>query len=236
MIPNQTRYPDFVPDQLLTSANLNDLFAYLDEQGRMTRTNLLGIGIVCGLEVRTSADGTSIEITKGTGVTSEGHLVAFDGDLATRTFGHRVAFDPEKEAYYDKFLDASHHKKFDLWELKRTAAGEGEVALTKTFLEGEGVPNHRKVVLAFVELLEEQNKNCNPESCDDKGVTVHVKDQKTDKSAKYRIVGSAEASPAEQKLSNESPVGKALIGHKKGDLVRASVPRGEVELKILAVR
>lgn len=174
MIPNQTRYPDFVPDQLLTSANLNDLFAYLDEQGRMTRTNLLGIGIVCGLEVRTSTDGTSIEITRGTGVTSEGHLVAFDGDLATRTFGHRVAFDPEKEAYYDKFLDASHHKKFDLWELKRTAAGEGEIALTKTFLEGEGVPNHRKVVLAFVELLEEQNKNCNPESCDDKGVTVHV--------------------------------------------------------------
>jgi hypothetical protein len=174
MIPNQTRYPDFVPDQLLTSANLNDLFAYLDEQGRMTRTNLLGIGIVYGLEVRTSADGTSIEITRGTGVTSEGHLVAFDGDTATRTFGHRVAFDPEKEAYYDKFLDASHHEKFELWELKRTAAGEGEIALTKSFLEGEGVPNHRKVVLAFVELLEEQNKNCNPESCDDKGVTVHV--------------------------------------------------------------
>ena len=174
MIPNRTRYPDFVPDQLLTSANLNDMFLYLDEQGRMTRTNLLGIGIVCGLEVRTSADGTSIEITKGTGVTSEGHLVAFDGDLAGRTFGHRVAFDPEKEGYYDKFLDSTNRKKFDLWELKRTAAGDGVVALTKSFLEGDGVANRRKVVLAFVELLEEQNKNCNPESCDDKGVTVHV--------------------------------------------------------------
>ena len=52
----------------------------------------------------------------------------------------------------------------------------------------------------------------------------------------YVIVGSAEAAPAEGRISNESPVGKALIGHKKGDLVRASVPRGEVELKILAVR
>ena len=41
---------------------------------------------------------------------------------------------------------------------------------------------------------------------------VHVKDQKTDKSTKYKIVGSAEANPAESKLSNESPVGKALIG------------------------
>lgn len=174
MIPSRTQYPDFVPDQLLTSENLNDMFGYLDEQGRMTRTNLLGIGVVCGLEVRTAADGTSIEITKGTGVTSEGHLVAFDGNVDTRTFRYQVSFDPEKEAYYDKFLDAGHHKKFELWELKRTAAGEGEVALTKSFLEGNGVDTRRKVVLAFVELLEEQNKNCSPENCDDKGVTVHV--------------------------------------------------------------
>src|ERR1700737_887744 len=39
------------------------------------------------------------------------------------------------------------------------------------------------------------------------GSVVHVKDQKTDKSVKYRIVGSAEANPSEMKLSNESPVG-----------------------------
>src|SRR6188474_3227403 len=51
------------------------------------------------------------------------------------------------------------------------------------------------------------------------GVTVHLKDQKTDKSQKFKIVGSAEANPAEQKLSNESPVGRALIGHKRGDVV-----------------
>src|SRR5947199_10673640 len=51
------------------------------------------------------------------------------------------------------------------------------------------------------------------------GVTVHVKDQKTEKSVKYRIVGSSEANPAENKLSNESPVGKALIGHKRGEIV-----------------
>ncbi|MEA2427569.1 MAG: transcription elongation factor GreA, partial [Thermoleophilaceae bacterium] len=39
------------------------------------------------------------------------------------------------------------------------------------------------------------------------GTTVHVKDQQTDKSVKYRIVGSAEANPSDAKLSNESPVG-----------------------------
>ena len=54
------------------------------------------------------------------------------------------------------------------------------------------------------------------------GVTVNVKDEKTGDSDKYTIVGSAEANPAEKKLSNESPVGKALLGHKRGDTVDVS--------------
>src|SRR5437764_9960565 len=68
------------------------------------------------------------------------------------------------------------------------------------------------------------------------GVTVHVKDQKTDKSVKYKIVGSAEANPAEQKLSNESPVGKALMGKKRGETVSVPVPRGPArKLKITKI-
>jgi len=68
------------------------------------------------------------------------------------------------------------------------------------------------------------------------GVTVHVKDQKTDKSTKYKIVGSAEANPAEQKLSNESPVGRALLGHKRGDVVSVPVPKGAArKLKITKI-
>jgi len=68
------------------------------------------------------------------------------------------------------------------------------------------------------------------------GVMVHVKDQKTDKSSKYQIVGSAEANPAEAKLSNESPVGKALIGHKRGEIVSVPVPRGPArKLKITKI-
>ena len=68
------------------------------------------------------------------------------------------------------------------------------------------------------------------------GVTVHVKDQKTDKSSKYRIVGSAEADPAESKLSNESPVGKALLGHKRGETITVPVPRGPArKLKITKI-
>jgi transcription elongation factor GreA len=68
------------------------------------------------------------------------------------------------------------------------------------------------------------------------GVAVHVKDQKTDKSIKYQLVGSAEADPREHKLSNESPVGKALLGHKRGDVVTVPVPRGPArKLKITKI-
>ena len=52
----------------------------------------------------------------------------------------------------------------------------------------------------------------------------------------YVIVGSAEASPAEGKISNESPVGRALMGHRPGETVRMSVPAGTIEMKIVSIR
>jgi transcription elongation factor GreA len=66
------------------------------------------------------------------------------------------------------------------------------------------------------------------------GSVVHVKDQ-AGKSNKYTIVGSAEAKPAEQKLSNESPIGKALLGRKRGDEVVFSTPKGERKLRITKI-
>ena len=58
------------------------------------------------------------------------------------------------------------------------------------------------------------------------GTTVHLKDQKTEKSLKYKIVGSSEADPPAGKLSHESPVGSAVLGHKRNDIVKVVVPRG----------
>ena len=66
------------------------------------------------------------------------------------------------------------------------------------------------------------------------GSTVHVKDA-AGKSTKYTIVGSAEAKPADLKLSNESPVGKALLGRKRGEEVAFVTPRGERKLKITKI-
>ena len=68
------------------------------------------------------------------------------------------------------------------------------------------------------------------------GSLVHVKDEKTGKSVKYTIVGSAEANPGEMKLSNESPVGKALVGRKRNEVVSVQVPRGPArKLKITKI-
>lgn len=52
---------------------------------------------------------------------------------------------------------------------------------------------------------------------------------------KYYLVGAQEANPREGKISNESPIGQALLGHKEGDLVEAETPAGVLTFKILTV-
>jgi transcription elongation factor GreA len=68
------------------------------------------------------------------------------------------------------------------------------------------------------------------------GSVVHVKDEKTGKSTKYTIVGAAEAKPKEHRLSNESPVGRALMGRKRNEVVAVKVPVGPArKLKITKI-
>jgi transcription elongation factor GreA len=68
------------------------------------------------------------------------------------------------------------------------------------------------------------------------GTKVKLKDMASNKSFEYHIVGSAEADPAEMKLSNESPVGKAIMGHKKGEVVEVAAPRGTLKYKIMEIK
>ena len=65
------------------------------------------------------------------------------------------------------------------------------------------------------------------------GSTVEVESQ--DGRETFRIVGSAEANPAAGRISNESPVGRALLGHRKGDKVQVSVPAGSWTYKIVGI-
>ena len=68
------------------------------------------------------------------------------------------------------------------------------------------------------------------------GSTVKVKDYDFDEEVEYTIVGSAEADPMNFKLSNESPVGSALIGKKVGDIVEVAVPDGISKFEVLDIR
>jgi transcription elongation factor GreA len=68
------------------------------------------------------------------------------------------------------------------------------------------------------------------------GSHVRLRDMQANKTFEYHIVGSAEANPAENNLSQEWPVGKAIIGHKKGDVVEVSAPRGALKFKILEIK
>jgi transcription elongation factor GreA len=69
------------------------------------------------------------------------------------------------------------------------------------------------------------------------GSTVRLRDVDAKQTVEYYIVGSAEANPSENKLSNESPVGKAIMGHKKGETVEVTTPRGaRLKYKILEIK
>ncbi len=67
------------------------------------------------------------------------------------------------------------------------------------------------------------------------GSYVTVKNMKREKVDTYKIVGSAEANTAKKRISDESPVGKALLGHKVGDTVEAETPSGNVPYEILEI-
>ena len=69
------------------------------------------------------------------------------------------------------------------------------------------------------------------------GSVVRLRDVDAKQTVEYFIVGSAEAYPAERKLSNGSPVGKAIIGRKKGETVEVITPRGsKVKFKIMEIK
>ena len=67
------------------------------------------------------------------------------------------------------------------------------------------------------------------------GVKVTVFDEEFEEEDVYHIVGSTEADPTTNKISDESPVGRALLGHKVNDVVNVEAPAGEIKLKIVGI-
>lgn len=88
--------------------------------------------------------------------------------------------------------------------------------------------------LANAELIDKKKVDTSVVSV---GSVVRLRDVDAKQTTEYFIVGSAEANPAENKLSNESPVGKAIMGRKKGETVEVATPRGsKVKYKIMEIK
>ncbi len=98
----------------------------------------------------------------------------------------------------------------------------------------EGRIQELEMLLASAHLIDDEDKNHN------KGViaigsTATIQEQGFEEE-KFTIVGAAEANPREGKISNESPIGKAILGHKVGDVVPVETPNGTYKVKILKVK
>ena len=116
------------------------------------------------------------------------------------------------------FGDLSENAEYD--EAKNEQAKiEGEIVMLENMLRNATVVDQEDVDVQRVNV----------------GTRVKVLDKEYDEEIEYKIVGSAEADLSTNKISNESPVGKALLGKKVGNLVKVETPGGIVRLKILDI-
>ncbi len=154
-------YPVFESNQVLTSTQLNKLVNYLDQQNRLTRAKLIGMGVVCGLELSYDSTANELTISKGTGITSEGYLINL-GDCVT------VKYRPytlPPGTIYEPFVNASNVQDVTLFELLTDDADDGpdvNSLADETFLTD-------KVVLLFIESFDKDLKSCLGKSCDELG-------------------------------------------------------------------
>ncbi|MBU4349341.1 transcription elongation factor GreA [bacterium] len=130
-------------------------------------------------------------------------------------------------------------KRKEIAEKIRNAVTFGEIAENaeynavkneQSFIEGR--------VLALEKIMENYeliDKEENPD-CVLLGSEVLIKDMKSKKECKYTILDYVESEPDCGKISISSPIGRALLGKKKGDLVEIRVPAGHVKYKILDIK
>ena len=91
-----------------------------------------------------------------------------------------------------------------------------------------------EAILKNIEVIEEVKGRGKPKTVS-LGVLVKALDIEFDEECEYRVVGSTEANPLEGKISDESPLGKALLGKTVGDEVIVDAPAGELKFKILEI-
>ncbi|WP_062306409.1 transcription elongation factor GreA [Alicyclobacillus sendaiensis] len=131
-------------------------------------------------------------------------------------------------------------KRREVAERIKVAISYGDISENSEY---EDAKNEQAFIEGRIMTLEKQLRNArviNEDEVDTNvvsiGSTVKVLDLDLDEEMEYTIVGSAEANPAENKISNESPVGKALLGKQIGSTVEVNVPAGVIKFKILEIK
>ena len=134
----------------------------------------------------------------------------------------------------------STEKRREVADRIRVAREFGDIAENAEY---DDAKNEQALLEHRIATLEERLRNARVISKKDVakdvvsiGSKVKLRDVDAKRTVEYHIVGSAEANPAENKLSNESPVGKAIMGHKKGETVEVVTPRGSMKYKILEIK
>ena len=136
--------------------------------------------------------------------------------------------------------ELSTTKRREVAERIRIAREFGDIAENAEY---DDAKNEQMLLEHRIGTLEERMRNARIISKKDiakdvvsVGSKVKLRDVTAKETIEYHIVGSAEANPAENKLSNESPVGKAIMGRKKGEVVEVAAPRGALKFKILDIK
>ncbi len=111
----------------------------------------------------------------------------------------------------------------------RENAGYDEAKTQQGFLEGR--VRELENVLKNVQVIEDETSTTSVSI----GATVVVEEVGADLEEVYEIVGSMEADPSNGRISNESPIGQALLGKRKGSKVKVKTPGGEIAFKILRI-
>ena len=131
-------------------------------------------------------------------------------------------------------------KRREIAERIAAAREFGEIAENAEYDDAKNEQAHLEARIA---LLEERLKNARVVTKKEIksgevsiGTKVRLRDVDAKETVEYFIVGSAEANPVERKLSNESPVGRAIIGRKKGETVEVAAPRGKMKFKIMDIK
>jgi transcription elongation factor GreA len=134
----------------------------------------------------------------------------------------------------------SNDKRREVADRIRIAREFGDIAENAEY---DDAKNEQALLEHRIALLEERlrdakviNKKDVAKDVVSVGSKVKLRDVTAKQTVEYYIVGSAEANPAQNKLSNESPVGKAIIGRKKGETVEVTAPRGSMKYTILEIK